>query len=489
LPGDFGLWCLQRAEAESDGECAKFLLKCAFDAVKEQRGHDGLSVDVLIERTRAHPVLADAFAKLSVCPLDDAYAQRREDRRLVRDREAEDRQQHGKWITYVRSQKDALRANRSSLDLLRQLAAGYFGFLQESEGKEPAERLGHLFFNDYGLVETTLVALRGAIRRDDLPDLQAIIDLRAKNREHKLSLPVLAGLAESDRTGQDLSLHLDERRIRIALGFHYCDGVRDEAAWYQRLLVSNPELVADVLARCASSALRCGRAYVSGLADLARDEDHANVARVVGLRILESFPVRCRAKQLVDLNDLLWSALRDADPESLTELIERKLSRASMNVGQRARWLAAGFMLSPGDYSQRVIEFTDGSERRIRELAAFLGDPDGPRIWRDRLGTAGLEVFVRVIGVSFGPHDRPSGQVTRMTPAMEASGHVRQMIQRLGESPSDDAGALRRQRRFLRPGPVPHRDRSRARRHRQAAAPGHALGRPAAARCRATRCC
>ena len=442
LPGDFGLWCLQRAEAECDARLARFLLARAFEAVNEQRGNDGLSVDVLIERTRAHRVLADAFAKLSTSPLDDdAHAQRQEYRRLGRDREKEERQQRGKWIAYVRSQQDALRANRGSLDLLRQLAAGYFEFLQESEGKEPVERLGHLFFNDDGLVETTLVALRGAIRRDDLPDLHGIIGLRATNREHNLSLPVLAGLAEFDRTGQDVSLHLDERRIRIALGFHYCDGVRDEAAWYRRFLVSNPELVAEVLVRCASSALRCGRAYVSGLAELARDENHANVARVVGLRILESFPVRCTAKQLVDLNDLLWSALRYADPESLTKLIERKLSRTSMNVGQRARWLAAGFMLSPGAYSQRVIGFTDDSERRTRELAAFLGDRHGPGIWHDRLGTAGLQVLVRVIGVSFGPHVWPSGRATRVTPAMDASDHVRRMIQRLGESPSDDAGA------------------------------------------------
>ena len=441
LPGDFGIWCLQRAEAEADVGLARVLLKCAFDAVSEQRGNDGLSVDVLIERTRAHPVLADAFAELSVCPLDDAHAQRQEDRRLAGDREAEERQRRGKWIAHVRSQQDALRANRGSPDLLRQLAAGYFGFLQESDGKEPVERLRYLFFNDDGLVETTLVALQGVIRRDDLPDLHGIIGLRAKGREHYLSLPVLAGLAELDRIGQDVLPHLDERRIRIALGFHYCDGTHHKPEWYRRFLASNPELVGDVLVRCASSALRCGRAYVSELAELAHDEEHAKMARVASLRILQSFPVRCTAKQLVDLNYLLWSALRHADRESLSKLIERKLSRTSLNVGQRARWLVAGFMLSPEAYSQRMIQFADDSERRIRELAAFLGDPDGPRIWRDRLETSGLQVLVRLIGASFGPNSSPAGVVTMRTPARGASDHVRRMIQRLGESPSDDAGA------------------------------------------------
>ena len=433
LPGDFGLWCLQRADTESDGELAGFLLGRAFEAVSEQRGNDGLSVDILIERTRRHPVLADSFAKLSVCRLDDAYALRQEHLRLVRDRENEERRQRGKWIGHVRSQQDALRTNRGSLDLLRQLAAGYFGFLRESEGKAPMERLGHLFFNDDGLVETSLVALRSAIRRDDLPDLHEIIGLRAKSREHHLSLPVLAGLAEFDRTGQDVWLRLDERRIRIALGFYYCDGVGHEPAWYERLLVSNPGVVADVLVRCASSALRCGRAHVSGLAALAHDEDHANVARVATLRILESFPVRCTAKQLVDLNDLLWSALRHADQASLRELIERKLSRTSMNVGQRARWLAAGFMLSPGAYcaeSDRVHGQQRAAHSRVGGVPRRLGMAHW--IWQDRLGIAGLQVLVRadwrlVRAAYLGA----SGQATRVTRAMAASGHVQRMIQRL----------------------------------------------------------
>ena len=439
LPGDFGLWCLQRAEAECDARLARFLLARAFEAVKEQRGNDGLSVDVLIERTRAHPVLADAFAKLSVCPLDDAYTLRQEYTRLGRDREKKERQQRGKWIAYVRSQQDALLANRGSLDLLRQLAAGYFGFLQESEGREPAERLGHLFFNDDGLVEATLVALRGAIRRDDLPDLHRIIGLRVKNREHNLSLPVLAGLAEFDRTGQDVSLHLDEQQIGIALGFHYCDGVRHDPAWYRQCLVSNPGLVADVLIRCATSALRSGREYVSGLHELARSENHANVARIASLRVLRSFPVRCTARQLVDLNYLLWSALQHADRGTFAKLIDRKLSRRSMNVAQRARWLAAGFVLSPEAYVERMRAFSKGSERRIRELAAFLGDSHDAPIWIGRLGTTGLQVLVGLMGVSFGPDYRPAGQATRVTPAMEASGHVRRMINRLAESETGDA--------------------------------------------------
>ena len=321
LPADFGLWCLHEAVAASDPRIAEFLLERAFAAVIEQKGDDGLSVEVLIDHARARPVLAAAFAQLSVCPLDDAYFHRRECTRLAQDRREEDRSRRGRWITHVRSQEDALRANRGSPHLLHQIAAGYFGLLPETKGKEPLERLGNLFFNDGRLVEMALAALCGAVRRTDLPEVDEVISLREKSRGHYLALPFRAGLAELDRTGQDVSRHLDEGQMRIALAFRYCDVSQDEPAWYRWILDTNPELVADVLIRCAASALRSGREYVSGLHELARSDNHANVARVASLRILGSFPVRCTTQQLVDLNYLLWSALRHADRESFAKLV------------------------------------------------------------------------------------------------------------------------------------------------------------------------
>ena len=165
------------------------------------------------------------------------------------------------------------------------------------------------------------------------------------------------------------------------------------------------------------------------------------MARIASLRILRAFPVRCTARQLVDLNYLLWAALQHADRESFARLINRKLSRKSMNVAQRARWLAAGFVVSPEAYAEGMRAFSKGSERRTRELAAFLGGSHDAPIWVDRLGTTGLHVLVRLIGVSSGPDYRPSGEATTVTPAMEASDHVRGMIYRLAESPTADAGA------------------------------------------------
>ena len=438
-PADFGLWCLHRAMAATERQSARFYLACSLAAVSERKGDDGLSMDVLSDHTRNDPALAGMLAELR--RPDDADRAVQELSRRTRQLRSEDERRRAEWIGHARDHEEALRANRGPPSLLHQLAMAYFGLLTDVEGDDPLTRLANLFIGDDGLVDAALVALRGAISRTDLPDVDEIVGLHEKSREHLLGLPFAAGLAEFDRTGEDVLRSLDDRQMRIGLAFRYCGLGYDEPAWYRRLLAVQPDLVADVLTKCATAGLRSGRQYVSGLRNLARSENHAKVARVASLRILRSFPVRCTTQQLVDLNYLLWSALRHVDPEPLSKLIDRKLARTSMNVAQRARWLAAGFVLSPETRSERARVFTERSERRIREFAAFLGDWHDAPVWINRLGATGLRVLVGVMGVSFGPDYWPSGQATMVTPHMEPSDHVRAMINRFAELPNEDAVA------------------------------------------------
>ena len=125
LPSDFGLWCLDRAVAATEARIARYFLERSFGAVAERSNDDRLSLELLIERTRAHPILATTFTDLSVCPLDAQYAKRQARRRRKVQTEDERQIQRAKWINYVRSNEDALRANRASPRLLHQIAAAY----------------------------------------------------------------------------------------------------------------------------------------------------------------------------------------------------------------------------------------------------------------------------------------------------------------------------------------------------------------------------
>ena len=436
LPADFGCWCLHQAVGAADERVATYFLERAFGAVSEQSGNDGLSLKVLIERASTHPTLANIFSDLSVCRLDDSYARRRE-RRANRERREDERlRTRRRWIDYVRSHEDALRSNWGDPHLLHQIAAAYFGTLAEAEGADPVARLGSVFLNDDRLIAIALDALRGAIRRDDLPDPNEIIRLRDQNREHYLALPVRAGLAERERVASDEPVGLDDRQIRIALAFHYSGVSDDGPTWYRRFLVSHTQSVAEVLIESAKPELRNRRPYVSGLCELAHDGDHAQVAQIASLPLLRSFPIRSATRQLTDLRYLLWAALRHADPEAFENLIAQKLSRASMDVAQRACWLTAGLVASPTAWLRPLKVFADRGQRRIRHIAAFLDYRPDAWFPIGRLPAPALELLIHLVGRTFEPSSR-SGLVTL---EMEASDRVQWMFSHLAESPTDEAG-------------------------------------------------
>ncbi len=436
LPADFGLWCLKQAVGATDERIGRYFLERAFGAMVERSGDDGLSLEVLIEGASAHPILSSIFADLSVCHLEDGYAHRRERKANKERREDERLQRHRRWIDYVRSHEDALRSNRGVPHLLRQIAAAYFGALPEAEGADPVARLGSVFLNDSRLIATALDALRGALRRDDLPDPNEIIRLRDQNREHYLALPVRAGLAESERVAADEPLRLDDRQIRIALAFRYSGVSDDEPTWYRRLLASHTQLVAEVLILSAKAEIRNRRSHISGLSELAFSGDHADVARIASLALLRAFPIRCASRQMGGIRYLLWSAIQHGDLDSFRSLIEQKLSRKSMNFGQRASWLMAGLIVSTETWLRALDEFAEGGERRVRHIAEFLNYHPNRSFPIDRLETQALRLLIRLVGRVYAPS--ASGIVT---PAMEASDRVGWMIQRLAESPTEEAGA------------------------------------------------
>ncbi len=437
-PSDFGLWCLEQAETAPDRRVAGYFLQHALNAVHALNNGGGLSLDMLERRAQEHDVLTGLYAELRrrERATDSAarYLPRQQHLNAEEEREHEDK------LAYVRSHETALRENRCPPALLHQFAAAYFDLLTDAAGDTPAARLRNLFRDDERLTQAALVGLRDTILRNDLPDVDEIIRLRGETREHYLALPILASLAELESTTPDELRRLDTKLARTALAFHYCTRGLQEPAWYRRLLDSQPVLVADVLIRTATPEIVNSREYVSGLNELAGDPDHAGVARIASLPLLHGFPIRCAARQMTDLSYLLWSALQHTDPDSLLELTEHKLSRKSMDVAQRAHWLAAGLVLSPEAFLDRVEAFATGRERRIRHLFSLFDHQPLQLFPMDKLEAPVLQLIICLAGRTFRPWaDRSTGGVIEITPDMSAAERVQWMIGSLAELPTDEA--------------------------------------------------
>ena len=434
-PADFRHWCLEQAVAAAQrGECttARYLLERAVEAVEYRRNDDGLSLEVLEERTRGLENLAVMFSAMLVCPLDDDYFAHRHE---MRSYEEEGQRERQRWLETVRSNESALRGNRGNPWLLHNLASIYFAYDIDAEGDDPVARIEHSLFDDKGLIEAALGALRATINRDDIPDIEETMRLSRSNRIPLVALPYLAGLAEIERTSPDASCRFDESRMSKALAFLCAIRLEERPEWYRRLLLSHPEFVAAALVRFVAARLRAGVEHILPLYDLTDGDDHAQVARFASLPLLKAFPLRGKSRQLEALGCLLWAALRYACRERFTRLIASKLSRTSMNAGQRVRWLAAGVAASPKAYVERLDAYVhEGRESRIRHLAAFLVQFDLSPLLVEESGVPALSLFIRLIGRSFGPSET------------QASGRAYDFIQRLagfaGKEASDALEAL-----------------------------------------------
>ncbi len=440
-PSDFGLWCLKKAVAlaATKPQIAEHLLEEAVRAHGNRRGDQGLSLEVLQQHTGASQRLKRILDRLlSPPPAPRQYPASEE--KTTKEETPQERQ----WLEHVRANRSALRENRAAPALLHRLAQAYFGLFYDLDLDKGPSAIAKLLKGDRDLIDASLEGLRGVVEREDVPGIDEILDLRRKGRMHYLAWPFLAGLQEIDRTGPEDSSQWEEERIRRGVAFYYCTPHADyRPQWYRRLIKTRHEIVADVQTQFAVSEFRSDREHVYKLWELAHDPDHAQVARHASLPLLRAFPARCKLKQIKALDDLLWAAIRHADRALLEELIQRKTTRKSLNVAQRARWLAAGLVVSPAAYKDLLQDFVQASEARAWRLAGFFCDDDDRRFPFSDLGVSGGDLLIRLIG----RHVRPDQQWVAglVTLKAKASGFVNNLIQQLAASPTREAsGALGR---------------------------------------------
>ncbi len=442
LPSDFGLWCLKQAVSMegSKREIAEHLFELAVSAHASQNGNEGLSLEVLQDHAEKRewlkPKLDQLLAPRSITPRQQRLRERA--RTFTEERRLREEQ----WLELIRSNEVALRENRAAPALLEQIAIRYFGNsinVHRQGGPKDIEQE----LEDPNLIDAAIMGIRGVVDRKDVPGDEEILALRATDRRHYLGFPFLAALSEFERSSPEELCRLDEGQMRKALAFHFSLSSSIEPNWYQRLLDSEPGIVAHVMILSGKVELRGGR-KLTGLFALAHRENHAQVARHASMPLLRAFPTRCKLHQIENLKHLLWAALQHADRSALQELIGMKLSRKSMNDAQRVRWLALGVIVSPARYKALLSDFAEGNERRISNLAEFFSFQDPIRFSFDDLGIPVLELLIRLVGTCVGPDQRRVGNADDdeggfVGPEMEAAWLVYGQIQRLAASPTKES--------------------------------------------------
>ena len=416
LPADFGLWCLDQAISLSatDAVLSKKLLREAHNSLSTPSISEGLSIETMRERLRPHETLTKELEHLRRPPSDpisSALAEHKTEMRQLRQQQQDEEwRQREEWAHHLSANEAELRANALAPHNLYTLALVYFGALGSDAYASAYDRIADFIGGNQLLAGAVMAALRGAIRRDDLPDVDTTISLRSQGQQPWLAEPVLASMDLLADDPQGIN-SLDEERTRRVLAIYYCWGtvIRGpsracDALWFRE----DPSLVLGVLYRCAVTALRDGQEILPGVYDLDFLEDHGSLVHETRLGLLEAFPTRIPKKQLWPFDHLLGKTLEYADTDRLKVLASKKLSLKSLGVSHRVRWLAAAALLSGGQRTEQLKTYLSQNERRVRHLAEFLRNTrensDGCyRILSDHRDPAIYVTLVELLGRSFGP--------------------------------------------------------------------------------------
>ena len=399
-PPDFGLWCLKHATASTDKKFEKFFLRTTADAIENNIFNKGLSQETIEETLADNPDL-----KQKLLESQSSYRNRsRQQENFAEGQKAREQQELYKRINYLKSHEKVLHENQGPPRLIHDLARVYFGEDINFPSDKPVDHLHDLLGGNEDLVETVLRAFRESLIRSDVPDEAEIIQLRENNKAHYLALPFLAGMEEIFRNNPESNeIPVGEKQLRQALAFYYNAPLPTSFSgshplWYQKLLTSNPDMVSDVLISCALSRIRKSKDTLSNLYRLAFRDDHAKVANLATLELLEAFPARCKAQQMQGLSFLLKAALLHCDGRLLLDLVNRKLSYRSMNIAQRVYWLTVGLIISPSSFIQELEIYLRDRERRVENLLEFAKKFPDDLI--KRLDVPALEPLIRLIGYS-----------------------------------------------------------------------------------------
>ena len=406
-PFDYDHWCVEMALGSQDIRAAMFYLGELSDAVSDGTRARGLTLNGVRARLAGNEGLLHRF----------------ED--IVRRHQGEDAQNDADSAAgSPRNGKSEVRRQTSiaagvaeltaTPGALHRVAQAYLGTQEELVGETAEDRLRSLVGGSKASANLLRTALEETIKREDLPACDDVVRMFDKSRVHSLVLPFAAALHSLEQSGRLSMGDVPEDRIRLAVTILYTlpqqfvdpasrDGTGTyRPEWFRTLLRENPALVAGVLCRAAAQVLAGGVRPANELRELAKAEDHGEVAKLAALAVLERFP---RAKTEASLLSLRWAlqaALASGDWCDVARAIGDRVSRGDLSAGERGCWLAAGYFTAPERYGGDVRALASDVEG-LRWLVMFTELASNARLdLARRLAAGDIQLLVSMLGAAYG---------------------------------------------------------------------------------------
>ena len=232
------------------------------------------------------------------------------------------------------AERARLQAGHGNPHLLGRAAQAYFGNTAYVAGESPGERLGRLVGSQTDLAADLRNGLLGVLGRDDLPSPSDVV--AGSDAMPALTIPYMAALNELERSGSLQASGLSDGQVRLAVTIlhsvpadrlnpdRHDPGATYRPKWLAQLLRDRPRMIADALTRSIEQKLAMGVLPASELRALAA-QDHREIAALVCLPLMRTFPAESGEAVLESLGWLLTAALKNCDGMELQRTIRWRL--------------------------------------------------------------------------------------------------------------------------------------------------------------------
>ncbi len=319
----------------------------------------------------------------------------------------------------------------------------YWGrpFVSQRTGEE---RLREALAPRRDAAKIALRALSAVPATDGGPSIDEIARLDSTGYGSPWGWPYLAGLDAIDRRGGSV-LEVLGKRINRALWFYFTTPFGHEMPWFEKVLNTHPDRVAEVIVELHRHRIHSKRDDACTLSAMAKDERYREVAKMALPALLQAFPAKGYGAQLEMLRHVLALAIRHMPGKVVASRVRDRMKVRHMNTAQRATWLGAGVVVAPSEFVSAAVTFLEaGRGSRAQHLIHALHSwkaREGPLFSPDSPAAA-IGALVRVLCSERPPLlDEVENDAPNLPVFLDhGSELVQHLVNCLASNPTHDAG-------------------------------------------------
>ncbi|MBF0339756.1 MAG: hypothetical protein HQL95_02175 [Magnetococcales bacterium] len=364
IPAWFPDWCLELATKTLDKDVSNALFRIAIHYLLHQPPKPPYPLDRAFTFVEQYP----CFGTIPDCFL--YYELRDYDWKRIRNQDQMETKKNQEKSNLRVDLSNRIEGIQAGIDLnaLFYLGEIYQGFFNHANRDlHPRKRL-----RKETSAEIAQAAEAGFVQyltKQSIPTPQEIGDLSVKNKCSYIGCVVLAAMDLSSTHAEQNTLKIQDSVLSSAIAFQLAllNG-REYPAWFQTIVLSRPDLVAEACQAFWLPQLRAGKEHVSGLYALAREELWSEVAKKVVLPLLKE----CPHLDGQNLRELLIAALRWGDHQELLSLSQVILNSHNDHGAGWYQWAGTAFLLDQAIWSN-LLPVLEQNREDAFNFMMFIG--------------------------------------------------------------------------------------------------------------------